>query len=93
MGLRKADRRMSEARVCTVYEMVEKTNPLSGHSFTYSTEKILGYEVWGGFFGVTKHRTLKAAEKERDARNAYNEKFPWEPPRTEKEKEWLTRTK
>jgi hypothetical protein len=50
-----------------------------------TTVTIPGYEVSGGFFCTTTHKTLKSAEKEAAVRNSIIEKFPWKPPRSQRE--------
>jgi hypothetical protein len=47
---------------------------------------LIGYEVSGGFFPTTKHKTLKSAEKELSERISFNKKFPFTPPLSKKGK-------
>lgn len=54
---------------------VEHSNKLSGHSWT-ETIILSGYEVWGGGFLMSSHKTLKSAEKEVQIRESINKKFP-----------------
>lgn len=49
-------------------------------------DKFLGWEVCGGFFQRTFHKTLKSAEKEKKERIAFVKKFPFIPPKSKKGK-------
>ena len=50
-----------------VFKLIHRYNPISGHMWTEHGETV-GYEVIGGGWMRTKHKTLKQAEKEVEIR-------------------------
>jgi len=59
---------------------IDHLNPLSGDIYT-ETVIIPGFEVWGGgCFFMTKHNSLRGAEKERDFRLWMNDNHPFKCP-------------
>ena len=76
---------MDYIRITPVHEEIQHHNLVSGHSWS-ETGRLLGYEVRGGFFTTSWHRSLKSAEKEERSRRDFNAKWPWTPPKSRKEK-------
>jgi len=69
---------MDKPRISEIFENDDKWehNPISGHSWrTIHRGKLLGYEVRGGNFAATKHRTLKQAQKEVEIREKLLERL------------------
>ncbi len=48
-------------------------------------DKCIGYQVQGGFFQTTFHKTLKSAETEKSLRESMISKFPFTPPASDRE--------
>ena len=75
---------MSDVRITPRTKTIYHTNKITGNWWT--TQKVMkGFEVNGGFLPESYHATLKSAEKEKACRIAMNEKFPFVPPRSERE--------
>lgn len=66
---------LNDIRIVKVYKKIDRYNSISGHNWT-EDGKFLYYEVRGGFFAATKHKTLKSAKKEMTERINFNKKFP-----------------
>ena len=66
---------MSKTTIQQVFRETQERNPISGHEWTNITDELLYYEVSGGLWGRTKHRTLKGAEKEKALRDAMTKRF------------------
>jgi hypothetical protein len=80
--------RMEEIRIREVHQEIETRhkNPYTGERFsTFKKGNLKGYEVIGGWFSTTFHKTLRAAEIEMASRISINEKFPFTVPRTQRE--------
>ena len=71
--------KISEKNGVVVHRMY-KLHPVTGE--TIPLEK---YEVFGGFVAATTNLTLKGALKLQAERVAFNKKYPWTPPRSERE--------
>lgn len=67
---------MDEIRIIEVYRTRTCFNITSGHRWTEHYGGVTAYEVAGGGFIRTKHRTLKGAEAEAARRRSMREKFP-----------------
>ena len=52
------------------FKVIHKSNPISGHLWTEQGDTI-GWEVIGGGWMRTSHKTLKAAEKEAQWRREF----------------------
>lgn len=79
---------MEPIRIVEVYQEIETKhqNPYTGERYsTWKKGKLRGYEVTGGWFCRTFHKTIKSAEAEEKIRTSVNVKFPWVPPQSERE--------
>jgi hypothetical protein len=79
------------ARVVQATRMVWHRNPLSGHEW-YTHEYLEKWEVHSSFSPTSTHRSEEAADREAAARDAFDAKYPFQCPRTERELRWLERT-
>lgn len=68
----------SDIGIVEVYKRVPNNNPRGEGAFDEVGEPI-AFEVHGGFFIATRHKTMKAAEKEKAERIAFRKKFPFDP--------------
>lgn len=50
-----------------IFKTVHKSNPVSGHKWS-ENGKSIGFEVRGGLWFTTRHKTMKNAKKELDLR-------------------------
>lgn len=62
-------------RISKQYRTVWKRNPISGHSWP-EYEELKGWEVTGGWWGVSKHRKISKAIEEAELRESIDSKFP-----------------
>ncbi len=76
---------MDIPRILKIYKEIYQKNPISGHGWTV-IKKFTHYEVHGGFFIATKHKTIKNAEQELSLRKQLISKFPFVPPLSKKER-------
>lgn len=79
-------------RIEEVYKEIECHCKESGHSWTERGE-LRGYEVWGGMFCRTFHKTLKSAEARAEFLRKYLEKFPFIPHRSRRELKYMEKHK
>lgn len=68
---------MEPVRIVPKTKTVWHRNPVSGYEWATDV-RLKGYEVWGGGFFMTSHRTLKSAENEKFVRESINKKLPYE---------------
>lgn len=61
--------------ITPVYKQIERHNPISGHRWAEYGD-LLGYEVHGGLWTRTVHKTLAGAEREKSLRESIDKKFP-----------------
>jgi hypothetical protein len=64
----------------TVYECFE----MDGEVWTEDVP-LKGFEVWGGYYAMTTHTTLRGAEEEKAYRESIDKKFPFIMPRSQRE--------
>jgi len=81
---------MTEWKIYEVRKQIKKRNPVSGHQWTEEGD-IIGFEVVGPFTR-DHYKTYKKAEKELTISKAFYDKYPFDCPRTEKEKRYTERT-
>jgi len=72
-------------RVVEVFRRIERHNPISGHRWVEYGD-LLRYEVRTTFGLVTKHKTEKSADAEKAKCDAFDLKYPFTPPRSERER-------
>lgn len=77
-----------EVRIIEVYEERDEYNKLSGHHYKVRG-KLRGYEVFGGMFDRTFHKTLKAAERRVEFIREYRKKYPFKPHRSRREVRYM----
>lgn len=63
-------------KITETFKTSWKHNPISGHSWLEQGPST-GFEVSGGRFARTKHRTLAQAEKEKALRESMLIKYPF----------------
>jgi hypothetical protein len=66
---------VSKFRIVETFKTIEKFNKLSGHRWT-EQGRSTGFEVRGGLWCTTKHRSIEAAQKEVALRESIERKFP-----------------
>jgi hypothetical protein len=71
--------------ISPVYKRKDFHNPISRHSWSEDVGECTGYEVSGGYLPISKHKKEKHAEAEAKDRNDFLVKYPWTPPRSDRE--------
>ena len=69
-----------------VFRRKDYYNPISGHHWSENIPVGM-FEVSGGSWTTTRHRTIKAAIKEKELREKIDMKFPFIMPRSRREME------
>ena len=82
---------MGKSRVRQDHRIVWITNPLSGHSWPEHT-LIDRWTVSGGYWPAASFNNEGRADREAAERNAHDAKFPYEPPRTQRELDYVVAT-
>ena len=59
-------------------------NRLTGEEWSEDVP-LKGFEVWGGYYAMTTHTTLRGAEEEKAYRESIDKKFPFIIPRSQRE--------